>query len=378
MGFIRLNEQGLKVFYQGNPWLYWGSVAEAEAEEGALVRILDPKDKLIGWALYQGESSGLSAVVLSKEPASPNENEWRTRLQICWEYRQQLPITQWTNAYRVVFAEADNLPGLIIDHYNDTAVVQFHLKGLQNLLLSPLTSFLKEKGIKNLIWKQETTTEILFGKLQNPTFYEKDLSFVADIQQGQKTGFYLDQRYNRLLLRSWVKDKVVLNLFSYTGAFSLHALKAGAKKVISVDSSQRALTLLEEQLKINHLDKSRHESVQSKVFPFLQSCDETFDVIIVDPPAFTKHRSTVPQAQHAYKKLNRLALERLKKGGIMMTFSCSRPITLEIFQQLLKEASRQGRHSIQILQWLQQDVDHPIVFHFPPSFYLKGALLRKV
>lgn len=291
------------------------------------------------------------------------------------------------NTYRLVHGEGDYLPGLVIDCYGPTAVVQAHSVGMHYSRQAVCQALLKVMGdrIENVFYKSETTLPykadlgqedgFLYGNTDDNTAVENGLKFHIDWLKGQKTGFFVDQRENRSLLESYAKDRSVLNMFCYTGGFSVYAMRGGAKLVHSVDSSAKAIELTKANIAMNFPGDNRHEAICDDAFKYLDSHNDKYDLIILDPPAFAKHRSALHNALKGYIRLNVLGLKRIKHGGILFTFSCSQAVSKEQFRTAVFTAAAQANRQVRILHQLHQPADHPINIYHPEGEYLKGLVL---
>jgi 23S rRNA (cytosine1962-C5)-methyltransferase len=297
-------------------------------------------------------------------------------------------IKRHNNAYRLVHGEGDFLPGLVVDVYGDTAIVQAHAPGMhfaRNVIANAVVA-LPDAGIKNVYYKSETTlpykaeldpqNEYIIGSYSTDIAEENGLKFHIDWLKGQKTGFFVDQRDNRSLLESYANGRNVLNMFCYTGGFSVYALRGGAREVHSVDSSAKAITLTDANVALNFPDDTRHHSHAEDAFKYLSSMEPNeFDLIILDPPAFAKHRSALKNALIGYRKLNAKAFEKIAPGGILFTFSCSQAVSREQFRLAVFSAAAQSKRNVRILHQLTQPADHPINIYHPEGEYLKGLIL---
>ena len=291
------------------------------------------------------------------------------------------------NVYRLVHGEGDDLPGLVIDMYAGVAVIQFHSVGmylqretiaraLVEIMGNKITA-IYDKSEATLPYKAAIEPEngYLYGKTENFIAQENGLKFHVDWLEGQKTGFFIDQRENRRLLEKYAKDKSVLNMFCYTGGFSFYAMRGGAKQVHSVDVSARAIELANRNVELNFPKDTRHEAFAEEAFKFLEHSSNQYDVIILDPPAFAKHQNVLNNAIQGYKKLNRKGMEVIKPGGILFTFSCSQVMTKDLFRQTVFTAAANTGRKVKILHQLTQPADHPISIYHPEGEYLKGLVL---
>lgn len=390
-------EESLKRFH---PWVFSGAVARIDEgiEEGETVRVLTSQKEFIAVGHYQIGS--ISVRVLSFEDIAIDHNFWTERISSSLAMRQKIGIADNpnNNTYRLIHGEGDGIPGLIIDCYDDTAVIQAHSVGI-HLCRKEIAKALVEvmgKRISNIYYKSETTLPykaklgeesyeaaaanglkngFLYGGSEKNTAIENGLTFHVDWLHGQKTGFFIDQRENRTLLEQYSKDKSVLNMFCYTGGFSVYAMRGGAKQVHSVDSSAKAIDLTKANISLNFPGDERHQAFCDDAFKFLEKEGNKYDLIILDPPAFAKHRAALRNALKGYTRLNVKAFEHIKKGGILFTFSCSQVVTKDNFRNAVFTAAAQAKRTVRILHQLHQPADHPINIYHPEGEYLKGLVL---
>ncbi len=378
-------EESLNRFH---PWVFSGAVASLPdgLEEGDTVNVTTHNGTFIGVGHYQIGS--IAVRILSFDGKSIDESFFIERLDAAYRLRQTLNLIRTDNtAFRLVHGEGDFLPGLIIDIYGNTAVVQAHSPGMhyaRNMIANALVS-LKDAGIKNVYYKSETTlpykaqldpqNDYIIGAYETNIATENGLKFHVDWLKGQKTGFFVDQRDNRSLLEHYAKGRNVLNMFCYTGGFSFYAMRGGANIVHSVDSSSKAIALTNANVELNFPGDNRHEAFAEDAFKFLNGIDNRYDLIILDPPAFAKHRSAIKNALIGYRKLNAKAFEKIRPGGILFTFSCSQAINKEQFRLAVFSAAAQSRRKVRILHQLTQPADHPINIYHPEGEYLKGLIL---
>lgn len=371
-----------------HPWVFSGAVASQpdDIEEGDLVSVVSSDGRVIGTGHYQIGS--ITVRILAWGDTVIDNEFYSTRLQEAYNVRKALRLaTRQNNAYRLVHGEGDFLPGLVVDIYGDTAVVQAHSPGMhfaRDIIAAALTQ-LPEAGIKNVYYKSETTlpfkaqldprNDYIIGKYSTNIAVENGLKFHVDWLKGQKTGFFVDQRDNRSLLEKYALNRKVLNMFCYTGGFSVYALRGGAKQVHSVDSSAKAIALTDANVALNFPDTDRHTSYAEDAFKFLSKIDDSYDLIILDPPAFAKHRSALRNALIGYRKLNAKAFEKIAPGGILFTFSCSQAVSREQFRLAVFSAAAQSRRKVRILHQLTQPADHPVNIYHPEGEYLKGLIL---
>ena len=370
----RGKEESLLRFH---PWVFSGAIQRMDEgiEEGSLVRVLTEKGDFIAVGHYQIGS--IAVRVLSFRDIPIEDDFWETRLSSAQIGRA---------SYRV-HGEGDNLPGLVIDCYGPTAVMQAHSVGIHVCRKSIAQCLVRVMGsrIQHVFYKSETTLPFkaelgqengfLVGSSVDNTAIENGLKFHVDWIRGQKTGFFVDQRENRSLLESYAHGKSVLNMFCYTGGFSFYAMRGGARLVHSVDSSAKAIELTNANVELNFPGDSRHQAFCEDAFRFLDRAADKYDLIILDPPAFAKHRAALHNALKGYTRLNRVALEGIKKGGVLFTFSCSQVVTKEHFRNAVFTAAAQSRRKVRILHQLHQPADHPVNIYHPEGEYLKGLVL---
>lgn len=373
-----------------HPWVFSGAVQRKDAnlEEGEIVSVYTSGGEFIAVGHYQIGS--IEVRVLSFEEVSINASFWQQRLSAAYRMRQALGLIRPdNNTYRLVHGEGDNLPGLIIDIYGDTAVMQSHSVGMhesREAICEALQAAIGE-SLKNIYYKSETTLPykadlgaengyLLGGKEVNNIVTENGLKFHGDWLKGQKTGFFVDQRDNRSLLEKYSDGRSVLNMFCYTGGFSFYAMRGNAKLVHSVDSSAKAIMMAEENVKLNFADDPRHQAFAEDAFKYLRDMEQDrYDLIVLDPPAFAKHRGAIKNALQGYKRLNAVAFEKIAKGGVLFTFSCSQAITKDMFRLAVFSAAAQTGRSVKILHQLTQPADHPVNIYHPEGEYLKGLVL---
>jgi 23S rRNA (cytosine1962-C5)-methyltransferase len=311
------------------------------------------------------------------------------KIRVAWELRKTLGLagSEETNAYRLIHGEGDGMPGLIVDMYATTAVVQMHsvamylirdslVKAFQEVLGQHLEA-IYEKSEGTLPFKADVEPEngYILGRSTTHVARENGLQFKVDWEKGQKTGFFVDQRDNRALLEKYSTGRKVLNTFCYTGGFSFYALRGGASLVHSVDSSERAIVLTNENVALNFPEDSRHEAFAMDTFKFMEAAQQKYDLIVLDPPAFAKHMKVVNNALQGYKRLNTKAFEQIAPGGILFTFSCSQVISREAFRTMIFSAAARSGRNVRILHQLEQPADHPVSIYHPEGEYLKGLVL---
>ena len=373
-----------------HPWVFSGAIARVEGnpEEGEVVEVYTSDKKYIAAGHYQIGSIAVRVLTFRKEDI--NHDFWVRRLTVARNLRQALRLigTETNNACRLVHGEGDNLPGLIIDLYDHTAVMQAHSAGM-HVYRHVIASALKEvmgDTIRNIYYKSETTLPFkadlessengfLLGGSTDNVAMENGLLFHVDWLKGQKTGFFVDQRDNRALLEHYSLGRNVLNMFCYTGGFSFYAMRGGARLVHSVDSSAKAIDLTRANVELNFPGDTRHDAFAEDAFKYLDRMGGEYDLIILDPPAFAKHRGTLRNALRGYTKLNAKAFEKIRPGGILFTFSCSQVVSKQDFRNAVFTAAAQSGRSVRIMHQLTQPADHPVNIYHPEGEYLKGLVL---
>lgn len=381
-------EASVKRFH---PWVFSGAIKKikgGDPQEGDLVEVVSNHFEFLGIGHYQKSSIAVRIISFYQEEIT--QDFWNTRILSAVSYRNELGLldNEQTNCFRLIHAEGDNMPGLIIDFYNGVAVMQMHSVGMY-LHMNNIVEALKQsmgsrlKGIYNksastLPFKAETDNldGLIWGKADERIVQEYGNKFMIDWEGGQKTGFFLDQRENRKLVGEYSKGKKVLNTFCYTGGFSLYALQGGAEYVCSVDSSARAIDLTNETVALNYPNATNHDAIAVDAFKYLEDIKDKFDVIILDPPAFAKHNNVLNNALQGYKKLNRAAIEQIKPGGILFTFSCSQVVSKENFRKSVFTAAANTGRKVRILHQMTQPPCHPVNIYHPESEYLKGLVLQ--
>lgn len=382
-------DESLRRFH---PWVFSGAIVPTAVmpAEGEVVRVLAADGSFLGVGHYQAGSISVRILSFRDEPI--DRSFYRTALTCAYRLRRQLQLVRSDqNTYRLVHGEGDYLPGLIIDMYGDTAVIQAHSVGM-HCDLEQITSALKEVmppgELKHIFYKSEGTLPfkaalaaedgyLWGGEEVEAIALENGLRFHIDWLKGQKTGFFVDQRENRKLLEQYAAGRRVLNMFCYTGGFSVYALRGGAVGVDSVDSSSRAVSLTDRNIVLNFGEEPRHNAFAEDAFRFLKEIPEgKYDLIVLDPPAFAKHRGAVNHALQGYKKLNLSAFGKIAPGGILFTFSCSQVITREQFRLAVFSAAAISGRKVRILHQLTQPADHPINIYHPEGEYLKGLVLQ--
>lgn len=371
-----------------HPWVFSGAIAHADgrANEGDVVRVVDRDGRFLAVGHYQ--NSSIAVRILSFADCPIDEAFYRERIRAAYAVRKALGLVGAPNSdtYRLVHGEGDNLSGLVVDIYGDTAVVQAHSVGMHNVREWLARLLVEEvEGLHNVYYKSEGTLPYkapvvaedgyLIGTASDCIATENGLKFQVDWLRGQKTGFFVDQRENRALLERYAAGRSVLNMFCYTGGFSFYALRGGARLVHSVDSSVKAIELTRRNVALNFGDDTRHKAFADDAFKFLETADGKYDLIILDPPAFAKHQKTLRNALHGYQKLNAKAFEAIRSGGILFTFSCSQAVSKEQFRLAVFSAAAQSGRNVRILHQLTQPADHPVNIYHPEGEYLKGLVL---
>lgn len=372
-----------------HPWIFSGAIKKINGNpaEGEVVEVYDNKDNFLCCGHYQIGTIAIRIFTFDKEII--DNTFWHNKILAAINYRKNLGFFDSfnSNVFRLINAEGDNLPGLIIDYYNGVAVIQAHSVGMF-LILKDITDILKNilqdklkavynKSLASLPYKSKIEQEdgFLFESSNTNQVQEYGNKYFIDWAKGQKTGFFIDQRENRKLLEYYSKDKSVLNMFCYTGGFSVSALKGGAKMVHSVDSSKKAIELTDKNIELNFPNSEKHISFAEDAFDFLDNIQDKYDVIILDPPAFAKHQKALHNALQGYKRLNQKAISQIKPGGIIFTFSCSQAVSKDNFRKSVFVAATNAGRNLRILHQLSQPVDHPISIFHPEGEYLKGLVL---
>jgi 23S rRNA (cytosine1962-C5)-methyltransferase len=378
-------DQSLRRYH---PWIFSGAIKNilGNPAEGDLVEVYDNKGEFLAVGHYQPGS--IAVRILAFEKAVPDAGFFREKILRAIEYRKSIGIISnpEINVYRLIHGEGDGLPGLIIDFYNGVAVMQSHTLGFYRIrkeIVAILVELMKDELVA-VYDKSESTlphmsgvngvNEFLYGNASSVIVTENGYKFKIDWTTGQKTGFFIDQRENRNLLAQYTNRKNVLNMFGYTGGFSVYAMK-NAELVHTVDSSSPAIELAKENVMLNFGDDSRHEARQADAFEYLSNIRDKYDVIILDPPAFAKHQNVLSNALQGYKRLNIKAIEQIRPGGIIFTFSCSQVVTKENFRKSVFAAAANTGRSVRILHQMVQPPDHPVNIYHPESEYLKGLVI---
>ncbi len=374
-----------------HPWIYSGAIErrEGDEDEGAIARVFTNDGQYIATGHWQIGTIAVRVLTFDDEPI--DDAFWRRRLQLAFDMRRAIGVadSDVNNTYRLVHGEGDNLPGLVIDIYGQTAVMQAHSVGMHRCRQQIAEALQAVMGarIANIFYKSETTLPYKAGLGQENTFLlgdaaddvaiENGLRFHIDWLRGQKTGFFVDQRDNRSLLEHYAHDRDVLNMFCYTGGFSVYAMRGGARRVHSVDSSSKAVDLASANVAMNFPGDHRHQAFAEDAFRFLQQMDEdAYDLIILDPPAFAKHKDALRNALKGYTRLNAAAFSKIRRGGILFTFSCSQAVSKDQFRMAVFTAAAMSRRKVSILHQLHQPADHPVNIYHPEGEYLKGLVLH--
>lgn len=378
-------EESLQRFH---PWVFSGAIQniEGKPDEGELVEVYASNKAFLAIGHYQIGSIAVRVVTFTQ--VSVDAEFWYEKVASAYRMRQTIGlINEHNNTYRLIHGEGDTLPGLIVDVYDDTAVMQAHSIGMHLIRQTLAEAIVKHiPRVQNVYYKSETTLPFkapvepedgyLIGKETKAYMaLENGLKFQVDWLRGQKTGFFVDQRENRALLEMYSKDKNVLNMFCYTGGFSVYAMRGGAKLVHSVDSSAKAIELTDKNIALNFPGDTRHASFAEDAFKYLNANEQQYDLVVLDPPAFAKHRDALRNALKGYKRLNAKGIEQIKPGGILFTFSCSQVVTREQFRLAVFSAAAETGRNVRILHQLSQPADHPVNIYHPEGEYLKGLVL---
>ena len=372
-----------------HPWVFSGAIQSmsGQPDEGDVVEVVDSRGEFLGRGHYQIGS--IAVRILTFEPRDIDLDFYKERLRAALDVRRSIGLLDgdYNNTCRLVHGEGDYLPGLVIDLYGRTAVMQAHAPGMHyaRRLLAQALQEVMGGAVQNIFYKSETTlpykaqldasNEYLLGGSADDIAVERGLKFHVDWLKGQKTGFFVDQRDNRALLERYARGRSVLNMFCYTGGFSFAAMRGGAKLVHSVDSSSKAIDLTNKNVELNFPNDGRHRAFAEDAFKFLEHAGGDYDLIILDPPAFAKHKNVLRNALQGYRKLNAAALEKIASGGILFTFSCSQVVSKNDFRLAVFSAAAQTRRKVRILHQLAQSADHPVNIYHPEGEYLKGLVL---
>jgi 23S rRNA (cytosine1962-C5)-methyltransferase len=372
-----------------HPWVFSGAIdtIDGAVEEGDVVTAYSSEGQFLG--IGHCAIGSIAVRIFSFQEVTPDLNFWRDKLQSAYNLRKRIGLTgkSHTNVYRLVHGEGDGLPGLIIDYYNGTAVFQAHSVGMWiiremlaealRMVLGDSLKAIYDKSSKTLPFKAsiEPVDGYLFGDKITTEVQEYNNRLLVDWEEGQKTGFFVDQRENRKLLSEYAQGKDVLNMFCYTGGFSAYAMQGGAKTVHSVDSSVKAIELTNQNIELNYPGDTRHKAFVAEAFDYMQDIKDKYDLIVLDPPAFAKHKNALGQALQGYKRLNLRAFQQVRPGGIIFTFSCSQVVTKTNFREAVFSAAAISKRNVRILRQLTQPGDHPINIYHPEGEYLKGLVL---
>ena len=377
-----------------HPWIFSGAMehikCDGELTEGEVVDVFTRAGNFIARGHYQIGSIAVR-VLTFEESEQIDQNWWNQRIAIAYDVRRTLDLTDnaQTNCYRLVHGEGDSLPGLVIDIYDRTAVVQCHSVGMYRSRMAIAEALRTVYGEKlEAIYDKSSQTVpfkaglnavdgYIWGHSDHKTHVVKENGekFLVNWEEGQKTGFFLDQRRNRELVRHYAKGRTVLNTFCYTGGFSIYAASGGAVEVCSVDASERAVQLADENMRLNFGEDYKHDAVAADAVEYLKHIGDKYDLIILDPPAFAKHHKVLGNAMQGYKRINARALAQIKSGGILFTFSCSQAVSKELFRTTVFSAAAIAGRKVRILHQLTQPADHPINIYHPEGEYLKGLVL---
>ena len=379
-------EESLKRFH---PWIFSGAISkiDGEPQEGEVVDVYTSNKTFIARGHFQIGSIAIRVLSFKQEPI--DLDFWKRKLMTAYQVRRSIGIAEspTTNTFRLVHGEGDNLPGLVVDIYAKTAVMQAHSVGMHTdrLTIAEALADVMQGRIENIFYKSETTlpfkadlspvNDFLKGGSNDNIAMEYGLKFHVDWTKGQKTGFFVDQRENRALLEHYSQGRSVLNMFCYTGGFSFYAMRGGAKLVHSVDSSAKAIDLTNQNVELNFPGDPRHKAFAEDAFKYLDHMEQSYNLIILDPPAFAKHKNSLHNALQGYKKLNAKAFEKIQPGGILFTFSCSQVVSKENFRTAVFTAAALSGKNVRILHQLTQPADHPVNIYHPEGEYLKGLVL---
>lgn len=385
---VLLKPEKEKALLNRHPWIFSGAIDQIDEgyTAGELVQVLSSEEEFLGIG-FLNPVSQIAVRMLSFEDCEINDAFFEKRIRNAVSLRQCL-ISDQTNAVRLIHSENDYLPGLTVDRYGDYLAVQIHSAGMdkyRDLIVKVLSEAVPVRGIyekSEAEWRRLEGLEPHQGVLKGEdppeliTILENGISYGVDLRAGQKTGFFLDQRENRKLVSSWSKGKKVLNCFSYSGGFSISAARGGALSTVSIDSSEPALKTAQKNFELNGMKEPEHRLLRTDVFQYLRQSQETFDLVVLDPPAFCQSKSQVEKSTRAYKDINLFAIKRLTPGGILFTASCSSHISQDLFQKILFAAAKDAGRGLQILTKTGQPADHPLSIYFPEGEYLKACLCR--
>jgi len=372
--------------FNRHPWIFSGAVHQLpNAENGEIVEVITHDKKLLGYGFFSPTSQITCRIFeYTQEPVEINEAYWHRKVELAFQLRNKVINKETTNIYRLLHAEGDFFPGVIADVYDDTAVVQLLTQGTEKIR-EIICDAIRACGIKYIYLKTKSSSQLLESvtatgwvgesRAMPVEAKENGIEFLIDVEKGQKTGFFVDQRDNRAWVGQYAKGKKVLNTFSYSGGFSLYALREGATLVHSVDSSKEAIELCDINVKANGYTDGRHEGFAMEVFEFMKTNQTDYDIIILDPPAFAKSAKAVNNATRGYKNLNMTAIQQIKPGGLIFTFSCSQHIDKDLFRKIVFGAAADAKRNVRVIGQLTQPADHPVNIYHPEGEYLKGLLL---
>jgi 23S rRNA (cytosine1962-C5)-methyltransferase len=388
---IELKKGKEKSVLARHPWIFSGAIAKEPKglNEGEIVIVVDSNNSYLATGHFH--KATISVRCIDFDNNTIDQQFWNNKIQAAYDFRNTLGLINnpSTTLFRLLHGEGDGCPGLVIDVYGKTAIIQVYTKGMYdaitfinnalksvfndqlNAIYSKSAETLAKHGVQNIIDEYTYRSEDFH---EEKYALENDIKFIVNYIEGQKTGFFIDQRNNRSLVQHYAKGKSVLNTFCYTGGFSLYAIKGGAKKVVSVDSSKKAMEGVAANMELNFPD-ANHEGITEDVMTYLKKSTDQFDLIILDPPAYAKHLSQVKNAMVGYRNLNTEGLKKIKKGGILFTFSCSQAVDKELFRKIIFQSALQANRNVRILHQLSQPEDHPISIYHPESEYLKGFVL---
>lgn len=369
-------------------WIFSGAIKKVarSVEEGDIVAVYNTQDEFLALGHYQW--GAIAVRIFSFEEVEPDSAFWISKVETAWKLRKMLFAGNTdTNVFRLIHGEGDGMPGLVVDYYNGTLVYQAHSVGMYHFrdeiaqallhVLGERVEAIYDKSASTVPYKAElgAKNEYIYGEAKEHIVHENGIAFAIDLEEGQKTGFFIDQRDNRAIVGGYAEGKRVLNLFGYTGGFSAYAMLGGAELVHTVDLSAKAIDIANRNIELNFPDDKRHEGFVADAFEYLKAKEHEYDLIILDPPSFAKHPKVKNQAIHGYRKLNQLGIERVKRGGLIFTYSCSQAISKDDFRRAVFSAAASSRRNVRVLQQLNQPEDHPVSIFHSESEYLKGLLL---